>query len=121
MGVAALVFYTLFIVTPLKRLRQIEREQFENRHSSHFYYLTIGMQASLVTYMVDSFFASVAYQWYVYYLVAYAICLRRIYDMEHGAAKEPEGIAASDRKRGAKRKGRAAMRNQLDAEVEESA
>jgi len=29
--------------------------------------------------MVVSFFASVAYLWYAYYLVAYAVCLRRIY------------------------------------------
>jgi O-antigen ligase len=121
MGMAALALYTLFIVTPLKRLWQIERETFDNRHSSHFYYLTIGMQASLVAYLVDSFFASVAYQWYVYYLVAYAVCLRRIYDMERGAAKEPEGVAAEAMKRGAKRKSRAAISNQLDAKVEESA
>jgi hypothetical protein len=32
--------------------------------------------------MVASFFAAVAYQWYVYYLVAYAIALRRIYYLE---------------------------------------
>lgn len=121
MGVTALALYTLFIVTPLKRLRQIERETFDKRHGSHFYYLTIGMQASLVTYMVDSFFASVAYQWYVYYLVAYAICLRRIYDMERGAMKEPEGIAAEARKRSAKRNSRAAISNPLETEVEESA
>jgi hypothetical protein len=29
--------------------------------------------------MVASFFAAVAYQWYIYYLVGYAIALRRIY------------------------------------------
>ncbi len=29
--------------------------------------------------MVASFFASVAYLWYIYYLVAYSVCLRRIY------------------------------------------
>ncbi len=121
MGMAATALYTLFIVTPLKRLWQIERETFDNRHSSHFYYFTIGMQASLVAYMVNSFFASVAYQWYVYYLVAYAVCLRRIYDMEHGATKEAEGVAAETRKRGAKGKSRAAISNQLDVEVEESA
>ena len=108
-------------MTPLRRLWQIERAAFDNRRNSSFYYLTIGMQASLVAYMVSSFFASVAYQWYVYYLVAYAICLRRIYDMEHGAAQEPEGVAASARKRGAKRKSRAAVSNPIDAEVEETA
>jgi O-antigen ligase len=88
MGMAALVFYTLFIVTPLKRLWQIERETFERKRKSGFYYLAVGMQASLVAYMVASFFASVAYQWYVYYLVAFAIGLRRIYDFTHDPVKQ---------------------------------
>ena len=87
MGFAALVLYTTFIVTPLKRLRQIERETFATRRRSHFYYLAIGLQASLIAYMVSSFFASVAYQWYVYYLVGYAVCLRRIYNVAGGTTK----------------------------------
>ena len=29
--------------------------------------------------MVSSFFGAVAYHWYVYYLVAYAVCLHRLY------------------------------------------
>jgi hypothetical protein len=44
------------------------------------YYLAMGVQASIIGYMVASFFSSVAYQWYIYYLVAYAVCLRRIYE-----------------------------------------
>lgn len=86
MGMTALALYTMFIVTPLKRLWQIERETINNRSLANYHYLTIGVQASLVAYMVGSFFASVAYQWYVYYLVAYAICIRRIYD---GARSSP--------------------------------
>ncbi len=81
MGVAALVIYTLFIITPLRHLRRIERETFAARQSgSRFYYLAVGLQASLIGYMVASFFASVAYYWYVYYLVAYAVSLRYLYD-----------------------------------------
>jgi hypothetical protein len=82
MGMAALICYTMFIVTPLKKLGQIARETFGERANSHFYYLAVGLQASLVGYMVCSFFASVAYLWYVYYLVAYAVCLRRLYESE---------------------------------------
>lgn len=81
-GMAAAALYTMFIVTPLKRLRQIERATFGKLRGSTLHYLAVGVQASLVAYMVSSFFASVAYQWYVYYLVAYAISLRRIYDAE---------------------------------------
>jgi hypothetical protein len=34
--------------------------------------------------MVSSFFLSVAYLWYVYYLVGFAVCLRRLYEAETG-------------------------------------
>ncbi len=44
-----------------------------------FYFLSIGLQASLVGFMFSSFFGAVAYQWYVYYLVGYAVCLHRLY------------------------------------------
>ena len=82
MGIGALVAYIIFLVHPLRRLRVIERELFERNENSRFYYLAIGLQASLVAYMVASFFAAVAYLWYVYYLVAYAIALRRIYYLQ---------------------------------------
>jgi O-antigen ligase len=90
MGVAALVIYVLFIVTPLRRLARIERETFQSRRASKFHYRAIGLQAGLVAYMVSSFFASVAYQWYIYYLVGYAVTLRRLY------AAEIEAAAAAD-------------------------
>jgi O-antigen ligase len=82
MGIPAMIVYIIFLVHPLRKLRMIERELFERNESSRFYYLSIGLQASLVGYMVASFFAAVAYQWYIYYLVAYAIALRRIYYLE---------------------------------------
>jgi len=82
MGIPAMIAYIIFLVHPLRKLRLMERELFERHESSRFYYLSIGLQASLVGYMVASFFAAVAYQWYIYYLVAYAIALRRIYYLE---------------------------------------
>ena len=82
MGVAALAIYTMFVVTPLKTLGQIARETLTARASSPYYYLAVGLQASLLAYLISSFFASVAYLWYVYYLVAYAVCLRRMYESE---------------------------------------
>lgn len=80
MGLAACVIYVMFIVSPLRRLRQIERETIAERKRSNYYYLSVGLQASLVGYMVSSFFASVAYLWYIYFLVGYAVCLRRMYE-----------------------------------------
>lgn len=92
MGLAAMVIYVLFIITPLKRLREIERETFASRRGSKFYYLAVGLQGSLIGYMVSSFFGAVAYQYYIYYLVGYAVCLRRIY------AASPDAKAALDEK-----------------------
>ncbi len=86
MGMAALACYMMFIVTPLRKLGQIARETFDVKANSHFYYLAVGLQASLLGYLVCSFFASVAYLWYIYYLVGYAVCLRRIYESETGKA-----------------------------------
>ena len=86
MGLAALVCYVMFIVKPLRKLAQIARETFAGKDNSRFYYLTVGLQASLIAYLVSSFFLSIAYTWYVYYLVAYSVCLRRLYESETGKA-----------------------------------
>jgi hypothetical protein len=96
MGLAALLFYALFLWTPLKSLRRITRETFDVRRTSRLYYLAAGIQASLVAYMVASFFASVAYYWNVYYLVGYAVCLRRLYEAEATAAVEKGRTAETD-------------------------
>jgi O-antigen ligase len=92
LGVAAFVFYVLFMLTPLKRLRVIENETFDGpRFSLTAYYLAIGLQASIIGYMVSSFFGSVAYQWYIYYIVGYAVCLRRIYEVQNSASNADIG------------------------------
>ncbi len=79
MGFAAFLIYVWFLITPFSGLRRLEQATRTATRRPPVFYLAIGLQASLVGYMVVSFFASVAYLWYVYYLVAYAICLRRIY------------------------------------------
>jgi O-antigen ligase len=79
MGLAALLMYVWFLVSPFTRLRRIEAATRISKRKPPVYYLAIGLQASLLGYMVVSFFASVAYLWYAYYLVAYAVCLRRIH------------------------------------------
>lgn len=80
LGVPALAFYVLFMLSALKRLRSVERETFDERRRARVFYVTVGLQAGMVGYMVSSFFASVAYQWYVYYLAGYALCLHRLYE-----------------------------------------
>lgn len=84
MGIAAMIIYILFLVHPIRRLRQIERESYTQRHNTKFYYMSIGLQASLIGFMVSSFFGAVAYQWYAYYLVSYAVCLHRLFLIKPG-------------------------------------
>jgi len=104
MGMIALSLYTIFIVTPLRKLATIARQAFGTKQDPHFYYLALGLQASLLVFMVSSFFLSVAYAWNVYYLVGYAVCFRRIYEAETGKfvvvekRKTPsrEGLLADD-------------------------
>ena len=98
MGMIALALYTMFIVTPLRKLATIARQTFDTKKDSHFYYLALGLQASLIVFMVSSFFLSVAYAWNVYYLVGYAVCFRRIYEAETGrfVVVEKRKAASSD-------------------------
>jgi len=78
MGLLGFLFYLGFLITPFKGLRSIERTTNTIKRKPSVYYLAIGLQAGLAGYMVVSFFSSVAYVWYAYYLVAYAVCLQRL-------------------------------------------
>lgn len=95
-GIAGMLLYVMLMVTAFKRMRGIEREMPEAREHSRFYYLAVGLQASLVGYMVCSFFISVAFQHYIYYLLGYAICLHRLYETNRPAVANP---VAEDGKR----------------------
>jgi O-antigen ligase len=103
MGLAAMVIYIMLLVVPFRRLRVIERATYEGRRSSRIYYLSVALQASMVAYMISSFFGSVAYQFYVYYLIGYAVALRRIYEAQTGieviplSKKEKRARAAAAR------------------------
>ncbi len=89
LGILGLIAYLIFMISPFRKLGAIERTLFKKDEADWFYYVSIGLQASIVGYMVSSFFVSVAYLWFIYYLVAYAVALRRIYQIEKGL---PEGI-----------------------------
>jgi len=96
LGLPAAILYVLFMITSIKRLRRIEKETLGSKDKSKFYYLSVGLQASLVGYMVASFFASVAFLWYVYYLVGYAVCVSRLYATVKAKEELPKtnGLAA---------------------------
>jgi len=91
LGILGLIAYLIFMISPFRKLGAIERKLFDENRLDWFYYLAIGLQASIIGYMVSSFFASVAYNWFIYYLIAYAVAFRRIYTLEN----EPEKKAAA--------------------------
>jgi putative inorganic carbon (hco3(-)) transporter len=88
LGVLGLAAYLIFMISPLRKLGAIERTLYAKDEYNWFYYLSIGLQASIVGYMVSSFFVSVAYNWFIYYLIAYAVAFRRIYQIENNLREE---------------------------------
>lgn len=95
LGIVSLGAYLIFLISPLRRLGAIERRLLDRGETRWFYYLAVGLQASIVGFMVSSFFAAVAYNWFVYYLIAYAVAFRRIYLIEQGLGEEdirPESL-----------------------------
>jgi len=94
LGILGLIAYLVFMISPFRKLSAIERTLFGEDRADWFYYLAIGFQASIVGYMVSSFFASVAYNWFIYYLIAYAVAFRRIYTVEREKEENTEKATA---------------------------
>jgi len=106
LGLAGLLAYVLLIFTPLRSLRRIELET-TNQDQDPFnkdpnalrkreiHYFSIALQGVLVAYVVCSFFGSIQYQWFLYYPIAYAIALRRIYEAQYSTLVNSEGSPAS--------------------------
>ncbi|MCY7346755.1 MAG: O-antigen ligase family protein [Pyrinomonadaceae bacterium] len=92
LGVLGLLVYLIFMISPFRKLGAIERTLFDKNERNWFYYMAIGLQASIVGYMTSSFFVSVAYNWFVYYLIGYAVAFRRIYKIEKGIEESEKDV-----------------------------
>ncbi|CAN5380441.1 hypothetical protein BH20ACI1_BH20ACI1_00530 [soil metagenome] len=92
LGILGLAAYLIFLISPFRKLGAIERTLFAKEDYNWFYYLSIGLQASIIAYMFASFFVSVAYIWFVYYLIAYAVAFRRIYKAAEGIKETEEDV-----------------------------
>jgi O-Antigen ligase len=122
LGIGGLLAYLTLLLAPLRSLRRIEVGAAGGRppavpsdgQDREVYYLSIGLQAALAAFMVDCLFRSVEYGFDGYYLVAYAVSLRRIWATDHatrigdrpgdGARRHdevcPEPLATESRSRG---------------------
>lgn len=102
LGWLAFAAYLVLIFYPLRSLSRIEKELFPTAGVDRVYYLVVATWAAIIGYVVSSFFASVAYLWFVYYPIAFAIGLRRLIprvaEMDRSSIPVSEGLAASDRR-----------------------
>jgi len=96
LGMIGLLAYLIIILAPLRGLAKIERERIKPgaRADLDAKYLSIGLQTALIAYMINSFFLSIQYLWYLYYAAGFAVALRLIYAAEK-AAQASEGKAAA--------------------------
>jgi O-antigen ligase len=86
LGIGGLLAYLAIIFGPLKKLRSVQCRIAGRRSASsppspddgEIYHLSVGLQATIVAYLVCSFFASIEYNWYLYYPAAFAIALYRM-------------------------------------------
>ena len=103
LGVTGFIAYMVLIFAPLGTLKRIEREAYSTRaghggwseRERETYFLSIGLQAVLVAYMVCSFFQSSQYFWYLYYIVAYTVSLKRIRGNEAITSSNTANVGAS--------------------------
>jgi O-antigen ligase len=77
-GLPALIFYILFLVSATGIAARIVKRYQRERGYRQVWLMAVGIQTALVAYAVGSFFASVAFQWYVYYPAAFAVCLQQL-------------------------------------------
>src|SRR5215510_4643774 len=98
LGLIGLLAYLIIILAPLRGLAKTERERVKPgaRSDLDAKYMSIGLQAALIAYMINSFFLSIQYLWYLYYAAGFAVALRLIYAAER-AAQANEGKAAASR------------------------
>jgi O-antigen ligase len=104
LGIAGLLAYLALLVAPFVALRRIERATARdglsepgypgNDRIREIHYLSVGLQTSILAYMVCSFFLSIEYNWYVYYPIALAASLKYLYAGEFDSANDRCAISA---------------------------
>ncbi len=84
LGLPGLIAYLILIFTPLKRLKRIERETSKSAspRKRELHFLSVGVQAAIIGYIVCAVFSSAQYQWYLFYPVAYAVSLKKLHEIE---------------------------------------
>ena len=77
-GLPALILYTMFLFGLIRAMGKIARAYERDRAHRHVWMMAISLQISLIAYAVGSFFAPVAYLWYLYYVAGFSVCLKML-------------------------------------------
>lgn len=97
LGLAGLIAYLVLIFAPLRSLKRIERETSgksePRRRELHL--LSAGVHAAIMSYVVCAVFSSAQYQWYLFYVVGYALALRKLHAIEQANKVEAVAIEAA--------------------------
>lgn len=95
LGLVGLLAYVGLIIYPQRAVRRIERESLPggSRPDRDLSILAACFQGSMAAYLIYGFFGSVQYFPYLYFLVAYMVSLRRIYEAEPAVAPLVEQTA----------------------------
>ncbi len=88
-GLPALILYLLFIGSAFRGVGTLVAAGRKDAERSELVVAGMAIQGALVAYLVGSFFADVAYLWYLYYPAAFAVCLRQFGAQEDGANEAP--------------------------------
>ena len=79
------------------RLKRIERETAgkSEPRKRELHLLSAGVHAAIMSYVVCAVFSSAQYQWYLFYVVGYALSLRKLHTMERANKVEAVAIEAA--------------------------
>lgn len=101
MGLPAGIIYVLFVTTAFRGLREALLANDPRKGSpSATTHMAQAIRASLIAYVVGSFFLSVAFSWYLYYAAGCAVCLRQIVEADRAesrASQQHEALAMGER------------------------
>jgi uncharacterized membrane protein len=75
-GLPAFILYTMFIFGLVRAMGRIARAYERVPTHRHIWMMAVSLQIALIAYAVGSFFAPVAYLWYLYYIAGFAVCLK---------------------------------------------
>lgn len=88
-GLPALIVYTMFMFSLIRAMGRIAAAYERDRSHRHVWLMAVTLQISLVAYAIGSFFAPVAYLWYLYYVAGFSVCLKLLVVASMRRRREP--------------------------------